>query len=99
MKINLENIIAYIQGNIRYQLYYSNWDFLIKDHIKEQIDWRINNKMDKECYSNGSCKMCGCETTHLQMANKSCDKPCYPVMMNKEDWTNYKDCYNIDYEL
>lgn len=27
--------------------------------------------------------MCGCHTTALQMANKSCDKPYYPPMMSK----------------
>jgi hypothetical protein len=42
--------------------------------------------MDKECYNNGQCKLCGCETTALQMANKGCDKPCYPAMLDESDW-------------
>lgn len=61
----------------------------MRKHIREQIDWRIE-VMDKECYNAGSCKMCGCETTALQMANKACDKPCYPKMMTQWEWDWYK---------
>lgn len=88
-KPTIKNIISYIQGNIRYKLYYSKWSWLIPSHIREQIDFRIH-KMDKECYNQGACKMCGCKTTALQMANKQCDKPCYPEMMNKKQWKKYK---------
>lgn len=80
------DIIHYIVGNIRYKLYYSlKWKKLLKPHIIEQIGFRIE-VMDKKCYEQGECKICRCQTTHLQMANKSCDKPCYPEMMTKEDW-------------
>jgi len=84
-QINLKNIKAYIQGNIRYQLYYSKFSFLIPKHIREQIQYRINS-MDLDCYTTGQCKLCGCNTTALQMSNKECDKPCYPVMQNKSNW-------------
>ena len=84
-KINLKNIIAYIQGNLRYKLFYSNFAFLIRPHIREQIEVRINS-MDPICYGNGECKLCGCQTTHLQMADNACDKPCYPSMLSKEQW-------------
>lgn len=87
-KLSIKNIIAYLQGNIRYYLYYSRFKFLIRKHIREQIDFRIKY-MDKECYENGSCKLCGCATTALQMANKSCDKPCYPPIVNKSDWESF----------
>lgn len=87
-KVNLKNIIAYLQGNLRYFLYYSRFKFLIRKHIREQIDFRIKY-MDKECYENGSCKMCGCVTTALQMADKQCDKPCYPKMMDKIIWERF----------
>ena len=46
--------------------------------------------IDPECYEEGYCKMCGCNTTALQMANKPCNKPCYPKMMSKQDWGNFK---------
>ena len=88
-KPTLKNIIAYIQGKLRYKLYYSNFVFLIRPHIREQIQARINS-MDKQCYNEGQCKMCGCQTTALQMANKACDKPCYPSMLSKKKWNWFK---------
>jgi len=93
-KVNLENIWAYIQGNIRYRLWYSPFKFLIPKHIRQQIAWRITI-MDKECYDNGVCKLCGCETTALQMANKKCDKPCYPEMHSERIWYAVKPLYDI----
>ena len=88
-RYTLNNILNYIQGNIRYQLYYSKFAFLIPKHIREQIDIRINS-MDSQCYSEGQCKMCGCSTTALQMCDKACDKPCYPPILNKEAWEKFK---------
>lgn len=88
-KKTFKNIIAYLQGHIRYKLYYSYLKFLIPLHIREQIVYRINS-MNKECYNQGSCIMCGCRTTHLQMANKSCDNPCYPAMVKKRTWNFWK---------
>ena len=84
-KVTIRNIIAYLQGKIRYRLYYSRFKWLIRSHIKEQIEMRINS-MDRKCYEDGQCKLCGCQTTALQMANKACDKPCYPEMLNKSSW-------------
>lgn len=88
-KATIKNIFAYIQGNIRYKLYYSKFYWMIPSHILHQIEVRINS-MDKQCYSQGSCTMCGCKTTALQMSNKACDKPCYPEMMNKGAWKSFK---------
>ena len=89
-KPTLKNIISYIQGNLRYKLYYSIFAFLIPKHIREQITARINS-MDRQCYNDGQCKMCGCQTTALQMADKACDKPCYPKMMSRMDWVCMKE--------
>ena len=88
-RYTLNNILNYIQGNYRYQLYYSKFAFLIPKYIREQIDIRINS-MDSQCYKEGQCKMCGCSTTALQMCDKACDKPCYPPMLNKEAWEKFK---------
>lgn len=96
-KVNLKNIYAYIQGNIRYKLYYSKYRFvrrLIPTHIYDQINCRIST-MDKQCFINGSCKLCGCKTTHLQMANKACDKPCYPTMLSVKKWNNIKNSKTV----
>ena len=88
-KINFENIIAYIQGNFRYRLYYSKYKYFIRLHIREQIDSRIAS-MRVECYNDGSCVMCGCKTTALQMATKSCEGDCYPRMLTRKEWKYFK---------
>ena len=84
------DIIDYFRGNIRYKLYYSKFNHMLPSHIKEQIDFRINIMMDKECYNRGSCKVCGCSTTNLQMANKPCEGHCYPQIVNEEVWFDFK---------
>ena len=92
------DIWHYFLGNYRYKLYYSVFSRsklrnllykLLRNHISQQIEYRIE-WMDRECYDSGSCKICGCETTALQMCNKPCDKPCYPAMMNKYQWKEYQ---------
>jgi len=94
----LKDIYSYIQGNIRYKLYYSiNWKWLIRKHIREQIDYRIR-RMNQECYSKGQCIICGCQTTHLQMANKPCDGYEYPPIVSKYKWHEYSFNYKaIEY--
>lgn len=90
----ISNIFAFIQGYFRYYLFYSRLKFLIPIYIYEQIKWRIS-VMDKDCYVKGSCKICGCDTTALQMADRQCGKPCYPKMMNKKVWKVFKKVMNI----
>jgi len=85
----IDNIIYYIQGSLRYKLFYSKFAFLIPEYIKEQIEYRISI-MNPQCYEEGQCVMCGCKTTALQMADKTCDKPCYPRMMDFSTWTTFK---------
>lgn len=82
----LRDIISYFEGNLRYRVYYNRWKFLIRKHIKEQIDYRIRI-MKPECYRLGSCTVCGCQTTQLQMATKACDGLCYPPLMDKDSWS------------
>lgn len=98
----------YILGNYRYYFYYGGklsekygWvaslrKRVVRKHIKEQIAWRIE-WMDEKCYEDGSCKICGCATTALQMADKPCDKPCYPPMMNREKWKRFKNGHPIGF--
>ena len=83
--VTLKNIFYYFQGHLRYKLYYSRFKFLVRKHIREQYEYRIG-VMDRECYWNGYCKICGCKTTHLQFADKPCEGNCYPKMLNKKDW-------------
>lgn len=83
---NVNNIYHYLLGNYRLKLFYSEYGrYLIRKHILEQIEFRMK-VMDRECWNKGECKMCGCETPALQMANKPCDKPCYPEMLSKTAW-------------
>lgn len=95
-KYSLRNIVAYIQGNLRYKLYYSkvlygiDLSWLLSKWLREQIELRIES-MDRECYESGSCKICGCKTTALQFANKACDKPCYPSMLSRKQWYIFCD--------
>ena len=99
MKKKISDAWAYIQGKVRYKLYNSTvFSWLMRVHIYEQIEYRIA-KMDPECYLKGACKICGCATTALQMANKACPKPCYPVMMNKKDWEEFKKVQNEKVEV
>ena len=88
--VSLKDVWYYIQGNIRYKLYYSEkYSKFIRKHIKHQIDVRIKN-MNHECYNKGECIKCGCATTALQMASKSCAGACYPKMMNKKTWLAFR---------
>lgn len=94
------DIWYYFQGMIRYRIYYNSKlqrSFLMRTHIKKQIDYRII-VMNQECYKQGSCIKCGCMTTALQMCDKPCEGWCYPSMMNKENWELYKRGYTITEE-
>jgi len=84
--MKIKDIYHYSVGNYRYWIYHSKrFGFLMRSHIRSQINFRID-VMDMECYVSGECKICGCETTALQMANKPCGKPCYPEMLYKNQW-------------
>lgn len=90
------NVKHFIVGWLRYHLYYSRFYWLIRKHIREQIDVRINS-MDEECYLTGSCVKCGCATTALQMASKSCEGYCYPVLVSRKRWKILKNILNTGY--
>lgn len=75
-----------IKEKIYYQ--YSNFIYdLLPFYIRQQIEIRIKSSLD--CVLATVCKICKCDTPALQMANKACDKPCYPAMMNKKDWEEF----------
>lgn len=97
-RLSLSNVYHYLIGNFRYKLFYSkHFKWLIRPHIREQIAMRIA-VMDVQCYNEGSCKLCGCETTALQMANKSCNKPCYPPMMGVFKWKLYQMGFTVKFK-
>lgn len=113
--ISLKNVYFYVQGWLRYYMYYGEFraynitnskdkhiteftwkEFcqikwflftyrLLPNHLRHQIKIRINSSMP--CIAEGQCTICGCSTPALQMTTKACDKPCYPAMMNRKEWT------------
>lgn len=88
----LNDIYSYIIGNLRYKLYLSKgfwYPMLVRKHIREQIAYRIR-VMNPQCYSNGTCIECGCETPALQMAGKACNGNCYPPLVGSQTW-NLRD--------
>lgn len=88
----IKDVWHYFVGNYRYKVFYSGvlscW--LLRSHIKQQIIFRFDY-VPIECWESGSCKECGCQVPHLQMAHKSCDADCYPELMNKEAWHDFKN--------
>ena len=88
-EVTFNDIYSYLQGNIRHYLYYSRFNFLVRKHIKEQFEIRVNS-MNPECYRRGECVVCGCMTTNLQMASKACEGFCYPILLGKKAWNKFK---------
>jgi hypothetical protein len=63
---------------------------LVRKHIREQIEYRINS-VYQECYKKGYCIHCGCSVTALQHASKTCAGLCYPVMIERKRWNQLKE--------
>lgn len=91
--IDLPHIFAVIQSWIR---------SLIPPpkHIREQIIWRRGEVVLKspECWRTGACVFCGCEIIPKTTADIGCenDPPCYPEMMDKKKWKEFKKTNNIN---
>jgi len=91
----LNKIKEFLRGNRRYALINSWFKFLVPLYIREQYKFRFN-KADKRCHRNGKCIACGCKVPHVFLANKGCRINCYPPMMSKEKWFEYKHQNNIE---
>ena len=87
-QITFKNVLAFIQGYYRYYAYLYFKNKLVRKHIIEQFEVRMRSA-DLDCIVNRECKVCGCKTPALFWANKACDKPCYPPMMNKDKWYRF----------
>jgi len=63
-------------------------------HVKEQIIWRRGQVIlnSPECWKQGHCVQCGCEIVPKTTADMGCENEpfCYPEMMNKKDWKEFK---------
>ncbi len=68
-------------------------------HIKEQILWRREQVKDKSpmCWIEGHCIQCGCEIMGKTKADMGCENEpyCYPEMMGKKEWQEFKKTNNI----
>lgn len=91
---NPKKIYNYFLAEYRVFLSNNSLGFLIREHIREQYDYRIT-AMKEACRSNGACVECGCKTPDLQYGNLACEGNCYPDMMNKEEWIKYKKKWNL----
>lgn len=106
-QITIRNILGFIQGYFRMGRELAG--IKLSSHIYEQIIWRRTQVMtlSPECWKEGHCKVCGCEILGKTMENRGCGiseseewlsegyQPCYPEMMSKEEWENYKTNNNI----
>lgn len=63
-------------------LYYKGRHLL---HPTDVLQLEFRHKvMNQECKANGTCVKCGCTTTALQSAKKSCKGLCYPYWIERE---------------
>lgn len=101
-KPTLKNIKKFIVGWSRYILYKLFYQghvsrlgedskdvMFLPKHQMEQFVWR-QQIMNPLCLAQGKCVICGCQTPQLQMAGEACEGNCYPEMMDKKEWENYK---------
>lgn len=96
--ITLQNISAFIQGNVRAILHnYGDSFYTLSPEIQEQVIYRTS-LANKECLENGKCK-CNCSIPELFYADKQCEDKCYPYMMNKSDWEKFKLDNNIELSI
>jgi hypothetical protein len=91
-KIDIKHIWAVFQAWVRSLL-------PISQHVKQQIIWRRGEVALKspECWKQGHCIQCGCEIVPKTTADMGCENEpfCYPEMMSKEVWKQFKVDNNI----
>lgn len=89
-KLTSSNIKGYFQGLLRLEDFFTK---TLDATTEEQFLYRIS-VMNIACISNGMCP-CKCEVPAKQMDDRPCELNCYPKMMDKESWTNFKKENNI----
>ncbi len=97
-KINWRNVWAVIQAFFRKKRR-GLGGFDLPNHIYEQIIYRRLQVISKspKCWLDGACIQCGCEILGKTMEDRGCENPpyCYPDMMKKEEWNQYKKSNKI----
>lgn len=84
------NIYQFIVGQTRYYLY-CLYPKLIRLHIREQVGYR-RSACSPVCLYEARC--CGCKAPNVFFAPKGCSNGSYPKMMDKQEWSNYKQLYD-----
>lgn len=95
-KVNLSNILNYASAEFRH--WQSTSSFMnCPRHIEEQSIWRLSEVKQKSplCIEMGKCKSCGCEMIDKSFELQECETGCYPRLMGKEKWEQYKKTNNI----
>jgi len=101
-KITIKNIKGFLQGNTR--KIFDEWFNMSESHIKEQAVWRLLQvkKNSPECFESDECKICHCTVSGKVFEDRMCSLgeredlieqglvPCYPPMMTKEEWEQFK---------
>lgn len=93
-QITPSNIKGFIQGHTRKIL--EDFPGVIGDHVYEQVQWRLGI-MNEDCIKNKMCP-CTCQVPAKQYENRPCENNCYPPMMNKEEWEEFKTLAKITKE-
>lgn len=91
----IQKIKWFIQGNRRKALIETWFSFFIPKHIREQYKYRLQNA-NPVCIKNKQCIGCGCTVPAVFLADKSCKRGCYPVMLTRRDWKLFKLNNNIN---
>lgn len=104
-KITFRNILAVLQAFfVKKALHIDG--VTLDQHIFEQIIWRRTQVRAKSpnCWLSGECVVCGCEILGKTMEDRGCSagehpelnrEPCYPEMMDKKEWKEYKKLNRI----
>lgn len=75
----------WLQGTYRWFMY-RKFPLLLRSFVKDAFEKR--KELAKDCYLNGSCLHCGCETPQVFFASRGClkDDPCYlPLKQMKNE--------------
>lgn len=101
-KLTVHNISNFAEAELRR---FKNTIKFLKpeEHIIEQSIWRdsLLKKNCEECYlsPNKQCvKACGCDLNGIIWQTDAHELNCFPTMMGKDEWSQYKLNNNIKIE-
>lgn len=71
-------------------------------HKKEQVVYRLSILQDhpigSQCLKNNECP-CQCTTSEVVISDPTCDQGCFPEMLEKGDWEDFKRINGITVDL